>query len=58
MIYKEKVDIKTVSWIKTVPNGGCFSFFIPENRDELLALCAELYNQNKSFELIGHASNV
>lgn len=59
MIYKENIDIKTVSWIKSVPNGGgYFSFFIPEDRDELRELCVGFYNQNKSFELIGHASNV
>lgn len=58
MIVSKKVSLNTVSWLNYYPENSCVNIlYEPENLDELVSLCIELYGAGKHFELIGHATN-
>ena len=58
MIVKKNIPIYSVSWLNHVEGGMIDTFYEPENKEELIELCRSLYKENKSFDLIGHTSNI
>lgn len=58
MIVKNNIPIYSISWLNHVKGGMIGSFYEPENKKELIVLCRSLYKENKTFDLIGHTSNI
>lgn len=58
MIVKNNIPIYSVSWLNHVEGGMIGTFYEPENKEELIELCMSLYKENKTFDLIGHTSNI
>lgn len=58
MIVKNNIPIYSVSWLNYVKGGMIGTFYEPDNKEELIELCRSLYKENKSFDLIGHTSNI
>ena len=59
MIVTRDLSFNKVSWLKFYPESVDVNFFYePETTDELRDLCKDLYRRGKTFELIGHATNI
>ena len=58
MTVKYNLPIYQISWLNYVDGGNIGTFYEPESRDELLALCTQLYKEGKAFDVIGYTSNI
>lgn len=55
---KNNIPIYSVCWLNHTEGGMIGTFYEPETKEELIDLCRSLYNEKKSFDLIGHTSNI
>ena len=63
MIIKHDIKSYSITWLassydKTSSKGIISNYYIPENLEELVTLCRNLYSEKKDFYIIGHTSNV
>lgn len=62
MVIRTNVAISAISWIKNSYNSKCSGmirhYYEPENLDELISLCRNLYLSSESFDVIGSTSNI
>lgn len=59
MIVTRDLSFNMVSWLKFYPESIDVNFFYePETTEELRVLCEDLYRRGKTFEIIGHATNI
>lgn len=57
MIIRNNIPIYSICWLSHCEGGSIGTFYEPETKDELAALCRRLYAEGKPFDLIGHTSN-
>lgn len=54
--------ISEISWLRRSYPKSCSgrvgTFYQPETRDELTALCINLYKEGKNFDVVGCTSNI
>lgn len=55
---KNNIPIYSICWLNHAQGGMIGTFYEPESKEELVDLCCSLYKENKSFDLIGHTSNI
>ena len=58
MIVKNNIPIYSICWLNHAQGGMIGTFYEPETKDELIDICRFLYREKKSFDLIGHTSNI
>ena len=58
MIIKQNIPIYSICWLNHTDGGMIGTFYEPETKEELIDLCRSLYKERKSFDLIGHTSNI
>lgn len=58
MIQKNNIPIYSICWLNHAQGGMIGTFYEPESKEELVDLCSSLYKEKKSFDLIGHTSNI
>ena len=58
MIIKNNISVYSICWLNHADGGTIGTFYEPETKDELIELCRSLYKEKKSFDLIGHTSNI
>lgn len=58
MIIKQNIPIYSICWLNHAEGGTIGTFYEPETKDELVELCRYLYKEKKTFDLIGHTSNI
>lgn len=58
MIIRNNIPINSISWLKHYNGGSIGTFYEPENVEELVKLCKELYRGRQTFDVIGHTSNI
>lgn len=63
MIVKHNIKTYSISWLrssydKNTATGIILNYYIPEELDELVSLCKDLYKRNEPFRIVGHTSNV
>ena len=55
---KNNIPIYSICWLNHANGGNIGTFYEPETKEELIDLCRSLYKEKKSFDLIGHTSNI
>lgn len=58
MVIRNNVPIYSICWLNHCEGGTISTLYEPENRQELADICQRLYKDGKSFDLIGHTSNI
>lgn len=58
MIQKNSIPIYSICWLNHAEGGTIGTFYEPETKEELAELCRSLYKKGKTFDLIGHTSNI
>ena len=58
MIIQHNVPIYSICWLNHAKGGMIGTYYEPENKKELTDLCRTLYKSGKSFDVIGHTSNI
>ena len=58
MKVRNNIPVYKISWLRYADGGTIGTYYEPENREELLNLCKHLYKEGKTFDIIGHTSNI
>lgn len=58
MITRHNIPVYEICWLNHADSGTIGTFYEPENVEELKDICSTLYQEGKSFDLIGHTSNI
>ena len=58
MKQKNNIPIYSICWLNHTEGGMIGTLYEPETKNELIDLCRSLYREKKSFDLIGHTSNI
>lgn len=58
MIIKQNIPVYSICWLNHAEGGMIGTYYEPETKEELIDICRSLYKENKSFDLIGHTSNI
>ena len=58
MIIKHNIPIYQICWLNFAEGGTVGTFYEPENLQELIDLARTLFLEKKSFDVIGHTSNI
>lgn len=58
MIVRNNIPIYKICWLNHAEGGIIGSFYEPETKEELVELCCTLYKEKRTFDLIGHTSNI
>jgi UDP-N-acetylenolpyruvoylglucosamine reductase len=58
MVIKHNVQIYDICWLNHARGGLIGTFYEPETKKELIEICRSLYKEKKTFDLIGHTSNI
>ena len=58
MIIKQNVPIYDICWLNHCKGGIISTLYEPQNKQELIDICRQLYREGKAFDVIGHTSNI
>ena len=58
MIVRNNIHIYDICWLNHAEGGMIGIFYEPETKEELAEVCCSLYKDGKSFDIIGHTSNI
>lgn len=57
MLVKQNIQVSSISWIKS-GKGKIENLYYPDTIEEMVDLCRLLLPEQKSFDIIGHTSNI
>ncbi len=58
MIVKYEIPVYQISWLNYAEGGLIETYYEPESIEELKNIVRSLYREGKSFDIVGHTSNI
>lgn len=58
MNIRHDIPVYKICWLNHAQGGMIDTYYEPESKQELTELCSSLYGEGKSFDVIGHTSNI